>query len=146
MTLPTSGPLSLTQFAAEYGLAANTPFPGGYYGKPGIPGGGALSFSAMYGKSNVTQTLSWTTQQLNVIGYSGTDQTTITSTVATNFTFTNISGPAIYNTGPASGTNTFISATTPPSGNGETTTVVRVTATNGEYVDITIYRQWGVAP
>lgn len=53
MTLPSSGPISIAQVAAEYGLPANTPFPSGFYGRPGFPGSGAFSLSQCYGLSNV---------------------------------------------------------------------------------------------
>jgi len=55
VTLPSSGPLPMSAFAAEYGVAANTPL-SGYKGKPGIPNSNPVSFSAFYGKSNVTFT------------------------------------------------------------------------------------------
>lgn len=53
MTLPSSGPLKLSQIAAEFGVSLPCVFPDDFYGKPGVPTSGALSFSDFYGLSNV---------------------------------------------------------------------------------------------
>lgn len=51
MTLPASGAISLSQIAAEFGLASNAAFPTAFYGKGGAPASGALGFSDFYGRS-----------------------------------------------------------------------------------------------
>lgn len=53
MTLPSSGPLSISQIAAEFGVALPCVFPRDFYGKPGIPSSGPLILpDSFYGKSN----------------------------------------------------------------------------------------------
>lgn len=56
MTLPASGPMSISMMAAEFGVALPCVFPRDFYGKPGIPASGPLKFSDFYGKSNVVFT------------------------------------------------------------------------------------------
>ena len=53
MTLPSSGPLSISQIAGEFGVALPCVFPDAFYGKPGVPASGTLSLSQFYGLSNV---------------------------------------------------------------------------------------------
>lgn len=56
MTLPASGPLTISQIAAEFGVALPCVFPDDFYGKPGVPNSGALSISQFYSLSNATFT------------------------------------------------------------------------------------------
>jgi len=56
MTLPSSGPISINDVCAEYGVPNNTPFPSGFYGKPGFPSSGPWGLSDCYGLSNVVFT------------------------------------------------------------------------------------------
>lgn len=54
MTLPSSGPISLADAAAEYGLSLPVTLPNSFWGKPGMPSSGPLSLPGdFYGKSNV---------------------------------------------------------------------------------------------
>lgn len=52
MTLPSSGQISIAQMRNEYNLGGGGVSMNQFYGKPGLPGSGALSFSAFHGKSN----------------------------------------------------------------------------------------------
>ena len=56
MTLPGSGSISIAQMRDEYGMG-NPVSMNQFYGKPGIQGSGALSFSNFHGQSNIT--VSW---------------------------------------------------------------------------------------
>ena len=56
MTLPSSGPISLTQIAAEFGVALPARLPTNFYGKPGVPSSGALAMTQFRGLSNATFT------------------------------------------------------------------------------------------
>lgn len=51
MTLPSSGPLAISQMRDEYALS-NPVAMSHFYGKNGLPSSGALSFGGFYGKSN----------------------------------------------------------------------------------------------
>lgn len=53
MTLQSSGPISIDEIAAEFGLANNSVFPTAFYGKGGAPSSGALSFADFYSRSGV---------------------------------------------------------------------------------------------
>lgn len=54
MTLPSSGPITLAQAAAEYGLSPPVVLPNSFWGKPGMPSSGPLTLPGdFYGKSNV---------------------------------------------------------------------------------------------
>lgn len=54
MTLPSSGPITLEQAAAEYGLSLPVVLPNSFWGKPGMPSSGPLTLPGdFYGKSNV---------------------------------------------------------------------------------------------
>lgn len=55
MTLPSSGPISLNNLAAEYGVPNTTPL-ASYIGKPGAPTGNPVSLEAFYGVSNTAFT------------------------------------------------------------------------------------------
>lgn len=52
MTLQASGPISINDIAAEFGIANNSEFPTAFYGLGGAPASGALSLSDFYGRSN----------------------------------------------------------------------------------------------
>lgn len=53
MTLPSSGALSISQIAAEFGVSLPCAFPSAFYGKPGVPGSGTLTLpDSFYGLSN----------------------------------------------------------------------------------------------
>lgn len=86
MTLPNSGPLSISQIAAEYGVSLPCVFPDAFYGKPGIPASGALSISTFYGKSNVTFTPDG--GAVSDYEYGATAQVTLTCNVPAVWTFT----------------------------------------------------------
>jgi hypothetical protein len=51
MTLPSTGPLTLSQMAGEYGIAAPVPL-SAFVGKNGLPGAGPINWSGFLGKSN----------------------------------------------------------------------------------------------
>ena len=54
MTLPSSGSLSISQIAAEFGISLPCVFPTAFYGKPGVPASGALVLpTTFHGLSNV---------------------------------------------------------------------------------------------
>jgi hypothetical protein len=53
MTLPTSGPLTISQIAAEFGVALPCAFPSAFYGKAGLPSSGELTLPGdFYGLSD----------------------------------------------------------------------------------------------
>ncbi len=145
MTLPGSGPISLNALAAEFALPTNTPFPSGYYGKGGAPISGALSLADFYGRSNFSLTID--TVLITAGGYGDSDTANVTSAVSTNFTFTVVSGSASGRIayGPSSGTSTTVTVSTPLAGNGSILCTIRVTATNGDYVEVDCSADWGFA-
>ena len=74
MTLPSSGPISMSQMRNEYGLS-NPVSMSQFYGKPGIASSGPLAFSSFYGKSNYIdrQTVTvgqWYSAPYTLYGYS----------------------------------------------------------------------------
>lgn len=68
----------------------NSVFPDAFYGKPGVPAGGPLSFSDMYGKSNLGFWLS--NSAISINGYNKSESITATSLPAGAFTIALISG------------------------------------------------------
>lgn len=57
MALPSSGPLSISQIAAEFGVGLPCVFPDDFYGKPGVPASGVLVLpDSFHGLSNVVFT------------------------------------------------------------------------------------------
>jgi hypothetical protein len=144
MTLPASGSISLNAITAEFGLSADTAFPAGFYGLGGAPSSGPISFQTFYGRSKPGGfTLSATATNLRLATYGGSRTATITSTVATTFSFSGTT--ALCSAGQSNTTTALVTLTTPGGGNGSASGVVRVTATNGEYVDITFSADWGTA-
>ena len=142
MTLPASGPIDLYQIADEFGLAHTTTFPTGFYGKGGAPSSGPLSFSDFYGRSNFT--LSAPRTSINASGLGTSDSVVVTSTIDTTFTFSGGSPPRTTNTQTDS-KHATIGVNAPSTGSGSVIGVIRVTATNGDYLDITYSADWGVA-
>lgn len=54
MTLPSSGSISISEAAAEFGISLPCVFPDAFYGKPGMASSGPLILpDDFYGKSNV---------------------------------------------------------------------------------------------
>jgi hypothetical protein len=144
MTLPASGSISLNAITAEFGLSADTAFPAGFYGLGGAPSSGPISFQTFYGRSKPGGfSLSSTATNLRLAVYSGVRTATITSTVATTFSFSGTT--SLCTAGQATSTTALVSLTTPGSGTGSTSGVVRVTAANGEYIDITFSADWGLS-
>lgn len=139
MTLPLSGPISLYQIADEFAVPRSTPFPSGFYGKGGAPSSGALTFSNFYGRSNFS--LSADTTSINAIGYNSAQVATITSTIATTFSFSG--GSARTNTAQPDSTHATVRVSAPASGNGSSSGTVRVTASNGDFIDIFFDAEWG---
>lgn len=144
MTLPGSGPISINDIAAEFGMPNNSPFPSAFYGKGGAPGSGPLSFADFYGRSN--NKIAATKTSVRALGFGASDVSTITVTGGTISTITLISGTESARVlksgyGAASGT---ISISNPTSGNGIVgINTYRVTASNGLYIDIDVYAEWG---
>lgn len=57
MTLPSSGPISIAQIAAEYLVSLPCVFPTAFHGKPMLPASGPLTIPTdFYGKSNIVFT------------------------------------------------------------------------------------------
>lgn len=52
MAIPSSGPISMSQFRAEWGAPTPTPL-SWFRGKPNLPAGPTIRFSDFYGKSNI---------------------------------------------------------------------------------------------
>jgi len=139
MTLPASGPISLTQIAAEFGLPANSAFPAAFYGKGGAPASGPLSFADFYGRSAFT--LSKAPSSIAVSGFSQSQTCVVTSTIGTTFTF---SGTTVRCTASQTdSTHASVTVTTPAGGNGSVSGTVRVTASNGDFLDVDFNADWG---
>ncbi|MGN6124859.1 MAG: hypothetical protein ACTHOJ_18085 [Sphingomonas oligoaromativorans] len=93
---------------------------------------------------------SLTTDRANILinGFIQSQTATITSIVgSTTWTFTLIAGSASarITLGPTSGASTTISCSTPASGNGTVTATYRITAANGDFIDIPISANWGIS-
>lgn len=144
MTLPGSGPISINDIAAEFGLPNNSPFPDAFYGKGGAPSSGPLSFADFYGRSN--NKITATKTSVRALGYGASDLSTITVTGGTITSITPISGvddPSVTKTGYGAASGT-ISVRNPTFGTGTVGPVTyRVTASNGLFIDIDVYAEWG---
>ena len=145
MTLPASGPISLGQIADEFGLPHMTPFPSGFYGKGGAPSSGPLSFADFYGRSAFT--LSADRTSIAAESHSASQTATITSTISTTFTYTLTAGSAggHVTTGATSGATATVTVSAPATGTGSVSGTYRVTAANGDYLDIGFTADWGTA-
>lgn len=85
---------------------------------------------------------------IDLNGFGKADTATITSLIgSTTWTFTLIAGSASprITLGPTSGASTTVSASTPGSGNGSFGATYRVTAANGDFLDINVSGSWGTA-
>lgn len=142
MTLPASGPISLNDLAAEFLLPTNSAFPSTFYGKGGAPSSGPLSLQDFYGRSNFSLSIS-PFSSLAVTGFSQSQTTVITSLGATTFTFTGTTARCT-----ASQTDSMhasVTVTTPSAGNGSVSGTVRVTASNGDFIDVPFNADWGTS-
>jgi len=76
MTIKTTGSLSLDEIATEYNGTVSHSI-SEYYGAPGLPSSGSISFSDFYGKSD----LYTTSRETQILTYAGEDSfsTTITT-------------------------------------------------------------------
>lgn len=138
MTLPASGPISLNQIAAEFNIANTTPFPSGFYGRGGAPGSGALGFADFYGRSGFT--LSTTATSLTASTVNQTRTATVTSSISTTFSFSGTN--AQCSASQTDATHALVTLTTPVSGSGSSSGTVRVTAANGDFVDVPFSATW----
>ena len=144
MTLPSSGPISINDIAAEFGLPSNSVFPTAFYGLGGAPSSGPLSFSDFYGRS--ASSISASKTFLNAAGFLASDSSTITVVGGTIASCVLLSGAENARVSkPSIGSSTgYLSVTTPNSGNGIIGNVYRITDTNGNFVDISVNASWGV--
>ncbi|SCW57111.1 hypothetical protein SAMN02927924_01441 [Sphingobium faniae] len=144
MTLPSSGPISLNDVWAEYGMPNNSRFPQDIYGKPGVPASGPLGLSDMYGKSNWLLTKS--VDSLNVSSVTGgaSGECTFTTTLPyTSMSYAVLSGtePPVARrawTAPTGTTGKY--TINNPAGGGQWSYqwTIRVTATAAGLPDLTI--------
>lgn len=112
MTLPSSGAISISQAAAEFGVALPCVFPDAFYGKPGMPSSGPLILpDDFYGKSNVT--FSHPSGAYNDVRLEETATITVTCSIAAVWTWTR--------TGSGAGTSASIAS----GGSGTTFTVIQ---------------------
>lgn len=142
MTLPASGAISVNDICAEFGLSNNTPFPAGFYGLGGAPASGPMGFADFYGRGrSPTFSLSANRTSMFLNGYNLGQTATITSNVPTTFSFSGT--VARCSASQSDSTHAVVTLTTPSSGSGYVAGTVRVTATNGEYMDIAYSAEWG---
>lgn len=144
MTLPSSGSISLADIASEFNLSTPIHFPSDCYGLGGAPASGSLTIpSDFYGRSGFTLSRV-PTGNILAVGINKGASCIVTSTISTTFTWTLTSGFATYTAvGTDSSTQASLNIHTPGSGSGSSSGSYRVTASNGNYLDITFSLIWG---
>jgi hypothetical protein len=90
MTLPSSGPIAMSQIMAEYGKANNAVFPNAIYGMNGVPASGAVSFGQLYGVTYFT--ISANKSSMKCTTASGPQNVIVTATGPATYTYSVISG------------------------------------------------------
>ena len=142
MTLPSSGSISMAQIRDEYGMG-NPIAMSQLYGKPGIPGSGAISFSNFHGMSAIT----WTPAGANVIRAGrGTISQSFASSAPSVWTWTANAGSTgtFSQSWGATASSVLLTVTLPTSGSRRwhgTVTSTSGSASRSWSVDITASRE-----